>query len=402
MATILSPTESRSPSAETVVASARALVPHLKQRAAEAEQLRRLPNESVRLVRDAGLFRVVGRKLTGGYEMSLRTHIDVVSTLAEGCTATAWVMGVSHAHSWMVGHMSRQAQADVYGNDPDALIAGVIGPRGRAVEQPDGSYVLSGFWPFGSGSEHADWLLLGAQLTGADGKPAGDADLLVPASAVEFRDDWNVAGLQGTGSCSLAVKDLHVPAHRMLRLDLLLKRQLPGYADPDAPALAKAQATPVLSIALCGAALGTARAALAEFVRMIPGKTLMYTAHISHEWVPNQVALGHAASLIHAAELVLYRIADDIDDYARRGEAMPDELRGRLRMDCSLSVRMCLDAVDRLYMNGGASGLSLASPLQRAARDLRAMNMHGLLLLETSAEIYGRILLGLGSNSPIY
>ena len=216
------------------------------------------------------------------------------------------------------------------------------------------------------------------------------------------RDDWFVAGLQGTGSCSLAVEDLAVPAHRSLSLDALIARTLPGHVDASAPVLSRSEPVPVLAIALCGAALGTARTALAEFIRTIPGKKLMYTAHIAHEWIPNQVVLGRAAALIHAAELVLYRIADDIDDHARRHEPMSQELRGRLRVDCSLAVRFCLDAVDQLYMNGGASGLALASPLQRAARDLRAMNMHGLLLLETSAEIYGRILLGLQSNSTIY
>jgi hypothetical protein len=29
------------------------------------------------------------------------------------------------------------------------------------------------------------------------------------------------------------------------------------------------------------------------------------------------------------------------------------------------------------------------------------VNMHALLLFDTSAEIYGRVLLGKGSNSPI-
>ncbi len=402
MATILRVPGPSIPSVQEVVARARTLVPELRARTAEAETLRRLPDESFHAVRDAGLFRVMERRATGGYEGTLRTHLDVVSTVAEGCSATGWVLGVAHAHSWMLGHMDPEAQADVYGDDPDALVSGVIGPRGRAVEQVDGSWRLSGFWPFASGCAHASWILLGAQAIDRHGDPAGDVDLLVPASDVERRDDWFVAGLQGTGSSSLLANDLAVPGHRALRMDRLIERQLPSYDDPDAPALTKSQAVPVLGLALCGAALGAARTALAEFRRAIPGKRVMYTDHIADRWIPNQVALGHAASLIHAAELVLYRVADDIDDHAGRGDAMSEELRGRLRMDCSLGVRFCLDAVDRLYTSGGASGLSLASPLQRAARDLRAMNMHGLLLLETSAEIFGRILLGHGSNSPIY
>lgn len=402
MATVSPSPAANESSAEEIVGRARALVPALKARAGEAEILRRLPPESVRLVKDAGLFRVLGRSSTGGYEMSLRTHLDVIAALAEGCSATAWVTGVAHAHSWIMGHMSSDAQLDVYGKDPDALVAGVIGPRGKAVEQKDGSYLLSGFWPFGSGAERSSWLLLGAKGFDANGDVIGDFDFLVPVSDVEFKDDWFVSGLQGTGSCSLVAEDVPVPAHRALRFDAMLERQIATYSDPEVPALTKSQAVPVLSLALCGPALGTARAALAEFLRILPNKKLMYTSHIAHEWIPNQVTLGYAASLIHAAELILYRIADDIDEYARREEEMPIEIRGRIRTDCSLAVRFCLDAVDRLFMNSGASALATSSPLQRAARDLKAMNMHGLLLLETSAEISGRILLGLGSNSPVY
>jgi hypothetical protein len=80
---------------------------------------------------------------------------------------------------------------------------------------------------------------------------------------------------------------------------------------------------------------------------------------------------------------------------------MPMEVRARIRMDCSYAVRLLLEAVDKLFLNGGASGLSLKGSLQRAARDLHAINMHALLLFDTSAEIFGRVLLGKEPNSTI-
>jgi 3-hydroxy-9,10-secoandrosta-1,3,5(10)-triene-9,17-dione monooxygenase len=389
-------------SAAELVRRARALVEKLKPLAPEAEKLRRVPEASLQLIRDAQLLRVLQPKLCGGHELSLRTHLDVVSTLAEGCSATAWVVGVGHAHSWLVGHLSPEAQREVYGKDADTLVAGVIGIRGKAAQQADGTYVVGGFWPFASGCERSAWLLLGAEVTDASGARAGDADFLVPIGAVTIKDDWYVAGLQGTGSCSIVAQDLRVPAYRKLQMDALFERQLPAYDAPDTPGLYKAQAIPVLALCICSSALGTARAALAEYLRIAHGKKIMYTSHISHEWIPNQVSLGHAAALIHAAEEVLYRAADDIDDHAAKGLAMPATLRGRIRMDCSLAVRFCLEAVERIYLAAGASALSLSSPIQRAARDLRATNMHALLLIDTSAEVYGRILLGLGSNTPVY
>lgn len=379
---------------------ARAIVPALRALAAQAERERRLPVESVRLVHDAGLLRALVRRDVGGDELSLRAHVEIVSTLAEGDSATAWVVGVAHAHAWLIGHLPLETQRDVYGSDPDTLVSAVIGPRGKAVRQRDGSYVLNGFWPFGSGCERSSWLMLGAEVFDASGNKIDEADFLLPTTSAELKDDWYVAGLQGTGSCSIVVSDLAVPARRVLSLVQMLERSHPTYASPESPPLVRAEAVPVLTLCLCAGALGLGRTAI-EAYSEIPNKPVAYTPHVWREWVPNQTVLGEAASRVNAAELLLFRVADEIDAYAARNEAMPIELRARIRGDCSYAVRLCLEAAESLFMNAGGSSLALKSPLQRAARDLRATNMHGLLLLDAAAELYGRVLLGLEPNTPI-
>jgi 3-hydroxy-9,10-secoandrosta-1,3,5(10)-triene-9,17-dione monooxygenase len=380
---------------------AEGLVPELQKRAMLADETRKVPVENIELLKKSGLAHVLQAAAYGGQELSLRAHVDVISTIARGCNATAWVLGVYHAHSWMLGHMSEQAQRDVYGIDPGHVIAAVIGPRGKATRKADGSYVLSGFWPFASGNAAAQWLLLGSEIFDEQGNKLDDGDLLVPKSDLDVLDDWFVSGLQGTGSSSVKCTNLLVPAHRFLSLSALLENQTGHYNDPKAPTLFKSQAGPVLGLCIASGATGVARGALEEFLKVVPGKKIMYTAHISQQWQPLQRALGEAAAKIHAAELVLYRIADDIDDYARRGEKMPMEVRGRIRMDIALVPRLCRDAVSDLLTIGGAAGLSLRSPIQRAARNLQATCMHGFLLYDAGAEIYGKVLLGLDPGTPV-
>jgi 3-hydroxy-9,10-secoandrosta-1,3,5(10)-triene-9,17-dione monooxygenase len=377
------------------------LVAELRRLAPSAEQLRRVPDESIALLKSSGLIRILQPESCGGLGLSMRAHLDALSTVAKGCNAAAWVLGIFHAHSWMIGHMNHQAQQEVYGQNPDQAVSAVIGPRGRAVQKADGSYVLTGFWPFASGNAAAEWLLLGSEVFDEGGAKIDDVDFLVPVKDVDVLDDWHVAGLQGTGSSSIKCKDLVVPAHRSLSLSALLENQTPPYTDPDASTLLKSQAGPVLGLCIASSATGVARAALDEFIKVVPGKKVMYTNHISHEWTPLQKALGEAAEMIHAAELVAYRAADDIDDYAKRGEKMPMDLRGRIRMDIAFIVRQCRDAVEKLYTIGGAAGLSLKSPIQRAARNLQAVNMHGFLLYDSGAEIYGRVLLGLDPGTVV-
>ena len=382
-------------------ATAERLIPDFKRLAAKAEELRRVPDESIDLLKSSGLIHILQPKSCGGLELNMHAHVDAMIGVARGCNATAWVLGVYHAHSWMMGHISRQAQEDVYGDDPNAAVAAVIGPRGKATRHADGSYTLSGFWPFGSGNAASKWLLLGTQVFDEKGDKVDEGDLLVPVSDVEVLDDWHVAGLQGTGSSSIKCADLKVPAHRFLSLPLLIENQTAAYADPAGSSLYKSQAGPVLGLCIASSAPGVARGALEEFLKVVPGKMVMYTNHISHEWGPLQKTLGEAAGLIHAAELVLYRAADDIDAYAARGEKMPMELRGRIRMDIAMVVRLCRDAVEMLYTIGGAAGLSLKSSIQRAARNLQAANMHGFLLYDSGAEIYGRIQLGVDPGSVV-
>ena len=93
--------------AEAVKASAKRIAPRLKALAPEAEQSRRLTREGIDLVRDHGLFKTLQPERSGGHQLTLRTHLDVVSALSEGCVSTGWVVGVAHAHSWLIGHMSR-------------------------------------------------------------------------------------------------------------------------------------------------------------------------------------------------------------------------------------------------------------------------------------------------------
>jgi len=380
---------------------AASLIDELRENTVKAEQQRQVPAESIQLLVDNGLLQVLQPESCGGLELSMRAHLDVITNVAKGCHATAWVLGVAHAHSWLIGQMNTEAQNDVYGDDNNQLVAAVIGPRGKAIKQKDGSYILSGFWPFASGNAHAKWILLGTKVFDESGNQIDEGDLLLPTDDIERLDDWHVAGLQGTGSNSVKCTDVSVPAHRFVSLPSMMENETESYKDPNAPALYKSQAAPVFNLCIASSCTGVARSALDEFLRVVPGKPVMYTDHTSHEWTPVQQAVGEAASSIHTAELILYKVAHDIDEYARRGEKMPMELRARIRMDLANAPRMCRDAVQKLFTIGGAAGLSLKSPIQLAARNLQAITMHGALLADASAEIYGRVLLGGEPGTPV-
>jgi 3-hydroxy-9,10-secoandrosta-1,3,5(10)-triene-9,17-dione monooxygenase len=383
-----------------LVARAERLVPELRERVAAAEQLRRLPDENVAALRTTDLFKVLQATSFGGNEASLRTHIDVVATLARGCASTGWCAGVIHAHSWLMGLFPWQAQQDAYGSNPDTIISAVISPRGTA-KRVEAGYLLSGFWAFCSGCEHAQFLLLGAAVKDDAGAIADEGDFLVPVRDITIRDDWNVVGLRGTGSCSVIAENVFVPAHRYLSLRAAIAGNAPGI-ERQHGWLYRAAAVPILTLAITPAALGIAEAALTTFMDRLPGREVAYTQReMQKDMAVTHLQVAEAATKIATARLMLCHCADEIETAARAGEGMAFAKRARVRMDCAWAVRLCVEGIEILMLASGGSGISEGNAVQRAWRDLHAINMHGLLNLETNQEMYGRVLLGLKPNTPL-
>jgi 3-hydroxy-9,10-secoandrosta-1,3,5(10)-triene-9,17-dione monooxygenase len=386
--------------ASDAAARATELIPELRERAAQTALDRRLPQSNIDALRRAGALKTIQATRNGGYALGIRSHLDVMSALGRGCGSTAWVAGVVHAHSWLVSHFPEQGQDDIYGDNPDAVVSAVIGPRGKAVRSADG-YRLEGVWPFGSGCERADWLLLGAVVFDEAGNEIDQGDFMVPQSEITIKDDWYVSGLAGTGSCTMVVTGVDVPSHRFLSLPGLIMGNSPGAALHGDDWVQRCAPVPVLTIALCGGAIGIAKQALADFPSVIKGKVIAYTADPQEPHPFTHIRLGDAAGRIREGELLLYSVADELDATAQANAEVPFLRRAEMRNDCATAVRRLLEGVEILFRESGASGVRTASPINRAMADLQTINNHGLMKLETNQEMFGRLLLGLEPNTPL-
>ncbi|HSB95068.1 MAG TPA: flavin-dependent monooxygenase, partial [Spongiibacteraceae bacterium] len=202
---------------DELIAKARALAPLLRERAAVCAELGHLPSITIDDFQRAGFFRIMQPALFGGYELNPQTFFAVQSILAEGCMSSAWVLGVVAIHNWQLGMFDLRAQQDVWGDDSSTLISSSYMPVGK-VTRVDGGFKLSGHWSFSSGSKHCHWAFLGAMVPATS---AGDAPdyrtFLVPIKDYQIVDNWNVCGLQGTGSHDIIVSDAFVPEYRTHR-----------------------------------------------------------------------------------------------------------------------------------------------------------------------------------------
>src|SRR6266516_1788513 len=136
------------PRFEDLLARAEALVPVLRERAPRAEELRRLPDETIADLHRTGLFRILQPGRVGGSELPFRSIVELVAVIGRGCGSTAWVLANLAAHHWLLGMWPQQAQDEIWGESPDNLIgSALIFPRGRA-KRVDGGYRITGRWPF--------------------------------------------------------------------------------------------------------------------------------------------------------------------------------------------------------------------------------------------------------------
>lgn len=249
---------------QAYLARVRALLPVLRERAAYAEQLRRLPDETFKDFQESGLFRCLQPRRYGGYELDPGTLYQAVMDVGTVCGSSAWILGVIGVHNWHVALFPPQAHEDVWGEDTSVQLSTALAPTGT-VERVDGGFRLRGRWSFSSGCDFCHWGVLGGIAPAIEkGAPPDVRTFLVPRRDYTIDDNWHVMGLCGTGSKDLVLTDAFVPEYRThsYRDAFLLKN--PGAAVNDAP-LYRLPFGLVFPSGLASPAVGVALGALATF-----------------------------------------------------------------------------------------------------------------------------------------
>jgi len=385
---------------DELVRRARELAPVLAARVAETDALRRLPDQTIEDLQQAGFFRMLQPARWGGYEVEPRTFYDVQMTLAAACPSTAWVLGVVGVHNWQLALFPEQAQVDVWRDDARALISSSYAPTGKVV-RTDGGFRVSGRWSFSSGCDHCRWVFLGGLVpTENEGKPPELLTFLVPRADYVIDDTWHVAGLKGTGSKDIVVEDAFVPEHRTHRLIDGYKRKSPGNAVNTAP-LYRLPFGQVFVRSVSTSAIGIAQGALDAYRAAAARRVAASDGARVAEDVSTQFACASAAAVLDEVRLVLYRNMDELMARARSGEDLPLERRVGFRYDSANAVVKCVAVVDDLFSRSGGRAMFLDSPILRFFLDAHAARGHYANNPDKPGRNFGGVLLGL-KNQDIF
>jgi 3-hydroxy-9,10-secoandrosta-1,3,5(10)-triene-9,17-dione monooxygenase len=359
----------------------------LPTRAAEARRSRRLSDETVRELKEAGLLRLLQPKQWGGLEADPQMFIDVQNVLAEKCLSTAWVCGVLGVQSFMLALFDARAQQDVWSEDGAALASSSFQPQG-SVEREAGGFRLSGQWPYSSGCLHADWAIVGA-LVPSPSEGARETRLfLVPRKDYEIIDTWDTFGLRATGSNDIRISRAFVPEYRTVKPD---RGIVPASRSVYEATLYRMPWLFMFTSSVAALGIGAARGALAVYCEALRARMASSTLKVD----PAAVQAAARTKLeIEGIDGMLRASVTRLTHCARTREDMPMQEALEHRLQLTSIVRRCAALVDGLMPYLGARSVFLSNSFTCLWLDLCAARAHPGNDPSAASNDLGRIFMG--------
>jgi alkylation response protein AidB-like acyl-CoA dehydrogenase len=382
---------------QRLMANIQELAPVIRARAAEIEKGRQIPFDLMDTLRSIGVFRIFVPRSHGGMELDLPKGLRIIEALSEIDGSVGWVVMIGAEAAALTPLLRRDIYDTIYRNGPDVVLAGSSQPAGVA-ESIDGDWLVNGRWPFASGCQHADWLI-GLCVMKKDGKPLPGAAPGVPMLRVcalparhwRIEDTWHVAGLKGTGSHHIVLRDALVPAHNFVDI-------VEGTSCIPGPLYcAVQQLIPIMHSAVH---LGIADGALSDLVELA-NTGLQQQRATKPMWESEifQYELGRIEADLRAAQAFQRVQVADHWQHAVAGTLKDDALLNESTQSALWITAACTRVADACFALGGGAALYESSPLQRRMRDLHAAAQHATVQQRHYVGA-GALLLGNAVNAP--
>jgi alkylation response protein AidB-like acyl-CoA dehydrogenase len=367
------------------------LIEEIERRRDEFDRLSHVPRDMIAKMKRAGIYRASTPRRFGGDALPPPQFLAILERIAIADGSTAWVAAFGSANTYLAS-LPVETQQQIYAKGPDQVFAGGLYPLQPAVKVPDG-YKVSGQWRFASGCKGADWIGVGI-----GGTPAGSGDAsagkpftaVFPASEVEIVDNWNVVGMQGTGSHDLRLRDKFVDAQWTFVRggNALIDEPLYRY-----PAVAyQAQVHAAVNV-------GLARAAL-DLLTDMSGATKTTTgAPRLADRGYYRSGLAKAEAQWRSARAFFYESAQAAWDTIIAGDSVTPSQANLMRLSATHAAQVCAEVVMQAYQMAGVAAIYRESRLQRLVRDSIVVTQHAFLG-EGTYDASGALFVGVPPVTP--
>ncbi|CAM3268431.1 acyl-CoA dehydrogenase family protein [Nocardioides dubius] len=334
------------------------------------EKLGKLTDRSAELLRANGVIKMLQPAKYGGAEAHPAEFAQAVMKLASLDGSTGWVAGIVGIHPWEMAMADAGTQEEIWGKDNDVWVASPYAPMG-VLKPVDGGYIFNGRWQFSSGTDHCDWIFLGAMLGDADGKvamPPQSYHVILPRSDYEIvEDSWDVVGLRGTGSKDIIVKDAFIPAARVIAYNKLIDGSQPREAGLTNP-LYHLPFSTAFPLGITSAVIGIAEGALASHLAYQKTRVQITGTKVKDD--PYVLfAISAAAEEIKASRTAIIENVSRFYDMAEKGTPVSLADRAASRRTQVAAAWRAVRAMDEIVARSGGNGMRMDNPIQRFWRD---------------------------------
>ena len=384
----------------TLIESVQAIAPSIRAHAEEAERAGHLSPETVEVMREARLFRMFVPQSLGGLEVDPITCTRVVEAVAAVDSVAGWALSNPLGYSFWCSRLPDEGSTEIFGNNPDAIIAGPFHPQLRA-RPVDGGYRVVGRAPLASNCREATWITATAMVVDGD-QPHSYADdipevrmIFLRSEDCEIINTWSALGMRGSGSDDINVDNAFVPSARTLLMAPEFQRgthyQGPLYRFPIAG---------LLCIAIPPITFALARGAIDEVKSLAQEKTPMGPKRFLRERPFAQARVAQAEAALRSARALLYQSIEKVWQQALSEEICTLDQKADLLLAATNAAQSSARAVELMYSVAGATAIYTRSPLERYFRDMEVLKQHGFTS-QSRWETVGQVYLGLPPDLPV-
>ncbi|MCX4902834.1 acyl-CoA dehydrogenase family protein [Streptomyces sp. NBC_00878] len=337
----------------------------VEERRAEFEEKRHVPRDVIAVFKGAGIYRASTPKQFGGDALPPAEFLGLIERISAVDASAGWVASFACSGVYLAA-LPLDTQAELYADGPDVAFAGGLFPV-QPAEHVEGGYRVSGRWKFSSGCKGAD--IVGVGIKAGEDKAGRPLTAVLRADQVEIAENWDVVGLQGTGSHDLVVDGAVVPeAWTFVR---------GGDPTVDEP-LYRYPTVPYAAQVLAVVGLGTARAALDHVIAQ-GGRSGYTGAPKPAERATYRISVGQAEAQLRSARAFFYEATEEAWATVEAGDPATDGQASALRLASAHLAKTSFEVVRAAYQLGGIGAVADGSPLQRHLRDASVVPQHAFL-----------------------
>jgi alkylation response protein AidB-like acyl-CoA dehydrogenase len=350
----------------------RKIGPTLEENAEENDKLGRLNEITFAALKPLRMSHIFAGEEIGGAQLSPTQGLELLEAITYHSGAAGWISMV-HA---CIGAMSAaflpdSAIARLFAPDSENRFSGQGTPTGM-LKKVEGGYRLNGRWSYASGIHHATFTHSAALLDDGSGNPAKDerGDVIVlcahaPVGEHELIGNWDVLGLNATGSIDYAAKDIFIPDDMVFPILTAQPHRQKEFFSLGVVGLA--------AIGHSGWAIGASRRILDEMAKLARTKT--GRSGLIGESDKFWFDFGRAEARVRAARAFLFEVWRDIEKAIEAGKSVSTRQISLIHLAKSEVHEAGVEACHFVYRAAGGASLRKGI-MQRVYREMLTAANH--------------------------